>query len=119
MALAQTKTLQSGVVLTYHRIMSAAIDYERNMMVARFGSYISEDARRAGKSPVETPEIQININGAELPSDYRAWIYGLADAPMLEPGPVPPQVDGQPPMPPMPQMPANAVAAQFIGSTPA
>ena len=101
MALNLTKTLPTGVVLTYHRILSARIDYDTNRVEMQIGSYISEEARRSGKTPVEILQTSIALGGETIASDPRAWIYDKALVPMVvfDDPTLPEPAPGQPPLP--------------------
>lgn len=116
MALLFKKTLMSGVTMTYHRVLSASINYETNRVEAIVGSYIDEEARRAGRIPVETRQVGVNLQGQDVITDPRVWLYGKAMAAMLPAIPATEATDTAPGLPGMPPMPSNEISAQFPGA---
>lgn len=81
MALSKTIELPSGVTVTYHRILRIAANYEgaKGMIQAEIGSYLDEDARRAGREPVRVQHVQLAIDGIEA---SREAIYAALAAPI-------------------------------------
>ena len=74
MALQKAIPLPTGVDATYHRIVSAVADFERNQTTLNMQSYVSAQARLDGKSPVSSCSLTIegmpNFDG-----DPRPWAY--------------------------------------------
>lgn len=74
MALAMSLQLSSGVEATYHRIITATADFDRNETTLNMQSFLSELSRREGKAPLSA--CSLTVSG--MPSfegDPRPWAY--------------------------------------------
>ncbi len=94
MALSQTIELESGIALTYHRIEEAVFGFKPSTvptLQVRVASYISKEARDAGKSPVKVDSVQLYLSdplleelGTTLNQDPRILGYKLLSMPKPE-----------------------------------
>lgn len=84
MALKLKIQTQSGIHVGYHRIVSTNIHWAAKRVSFSISSYLSEYMRRCGKDPVETMDINIemdflaNQTGESLLSILYAWVKANA-----------------------------------------
>lgn len=74
MALQINFELPSGISETYHRISTGTVDFNTGKTTLNIESYLSAEARNAGKSPVGGMSITVDA----MPSfngDPRPWAY--------------------------------------------
>lgn len=80
MALRKAIELDSGVVVTYHRILTLEADFTQEPIArVRVGSYTDEAARRAGKQPVIVREFIVSADGGDV---ARSTVYPALAAPL-------------------------------------
>ena len=75
MALQMTFIQSSGVAATYHRIVSATADFERNTTTLQMQSYLNEAARQNGLTPICGCSITVDGMPSFTGGDPRPWAY--------------------------------------------
>ena len=73
--MAINKSIQTrvGVAATYHRVTSFQVLIDCNAVVAQIGSYLSQQARQSGNSPLQSTEMSVPIS--DFTVDPRPAIY--------------------------------------------
>lgn len=89
MALLLEKQLPSGVVVSYHRILSINVNFNRAglnegvtgpLCTVEIGEYLSKEARDAGSIPVRT-EVRSFVSSDDI-KQFCAPLYRMLSAPM-------------------------------------
>lgn len=82
MALLKTIELNTGVTVTYHRVLRGLVDYEFRAAQIVVGTYLTQQAREDGKQPVYTREYHFSDDAPE--EENRAFPFTDTESPRFE-----------------------------------
>ena len=76
MALQQAIESRTGAVASYWRIQEARVDRSANTLWFTLAGYLDEDARRAGKAPVDLMSSVVSWESGEMPTASAIYAEG-------------------------------------------